>query len=268
MGVHRGYLYVFLKKRGKKSKGNKRITLRISTVNDKGKPDKLLTSLKMRLKESKWQKIGLPSDLLNGVLKNPSSPLKLHVRCKKCKKSVKPILLFKSNKNRRKPRKGRTRKQHRNRSPSLNKKRPLIVIHTRTLRTRSKRHTLSCVRGSGAHDHPHNASILGETNNSCCKRSYYLNFTDIGWDDWIISPEGTVVAECNGRCSNRRPTAFLDSVTSHGQPASRGRRQRNRQCRPTRNSPLVMVYFNESLHVVQRRIPDMIVSSCGCRQAN
>lgn len=37
--------------------------------------------------------------------------------------------------------------------------------------------------------------------NDCCRESLYINFADIGWNDWIILPSGYNAYFCKGSCA-------------------------------------------------------------------
>jgi Transforming growth factor beta like domain len=47
----------------------------------------------------------------------------------------------------------------------------------------------------------------------CCKEEVYISFKDIGWDDWIIAPEGYTTSFCRGSCNGVE--ALSKSVASH-----------------------------------------------------
>ncbi|KAG5316183.1 GDF8 factor, partial [Acromyrmex insinuator] len=63
---------------------------------------------------------------------------------------------------------------------------PFLVIHTEPLpqRNRPKRHS-NCVPEM----------------TDCCRDELYINFKDIGWNDWILHPTGYHAYFCRGSCS-------------------------------------------------------------------
>lgn len=76
---------------------------------------------------------------------------------------------------------------------SHNDEKPFIVIDTspkKEVVTRAKRSTI-CHPGS----------------KGCCKDLVYVDFKEIGWDDWIIVPKGYHANFCRGSCS------AIDSIT-------------------------------------------------------
>lgn len=49
--------------------------------------------------------------------------------------------------------------------------------------------------------------------NECCRESLYVSFADMGWDDWIIKPEGYNAYFCKGSCTT--PSAITLSASDH-----------------------------------------------------
>lgn len=61
---------------------------------------------------------------------------------------------------------------------------PFITISVREkVHSRIRRRELDCKQSS-----------------SCCIRNFYLNFTAIGWSDWIYKPKGFWANYCSGAC--------------------------------------------------------------------
>ncbi|XP_043939555.1 inhibin beta B chain-like [Protopterus annectens] len=105
--------------------------------------------------------------------------------------------------------------------------------------------------------------------NLCCKRDFYVNFKDIGWNDWIIKPEGYHMNYCTGLCPVH--LAAAPGVASSFHSAVRNLIKANRLqaggnscCVPTVSRSLSMLYFDKQSNIVKTDIPDMIVESCGC----
>lgn len=103
----------------------------------------------------------------------------------------------------------------------------------------------------------------------CCRKNFYIDFKEIGWTDWIISPEGYNMNYCEGRCPvhlARVPgiaasshTAILSLIKANNLYASF-----SSCCVPTKRRPLSLLYFDMYNSIVKTDIPDMIVESCGC----
>lgn len=152
--VKRADLWILMRMKRPSSKGKprprsfrkrrgKRVHLKISTVKEPlsrksrdvkgGKIGQVLTEARLRVKKSQWQKFGMPLNMIQAMLDDPEQSLSLRVDCKGCGKKVVPVLLYRRQPTRRSMRKGGTKKRKR----KLSKKRPLLVIHTRTKNTRT-----------------------------------------------------------------------------------------------------------------------------------
>lgn len=108
-----------------------------------------------------------------------------------------------------------------------------------------------------------------QNSNLCCRKDYYVDFRDIGWNDWIIKPEGYQINYCVGQCplhvagspgmASSFHTAVFNLVKANNVQASG-----NSCCVPTRRRPLSVLYFDRNSNIVKTDIPDMIVDACGC----
>ncbi|KAL1464274.1 hypothetical protein WDU94_003936 [Cyamophila willieti] len=113
-----------------------------------------------------------------------------------------------------------------------------------------------------------NSSVAPKAVNyqSCQKKSLIVNFSDLGWNQWIIEPQGFQADYCTGKCSfpiskglSPSSHAYLQSVMYllSGTP--------NPCCVPDSYSPLRVLY-QESIHVtVLRYFHEMKVESCACK---
>ncbi|XP_060909110.1 protein DVR-1 [Labrus mixtus] len=104
--------------------------------------------------------------------------------------------------------------------------------------------------------------------NVCKARRLFIDFKDVGWQDWIIAPQGYMANYCNGECPfplseslNGTNHAILQtlvhSLDPHGTPQP--------CCVPIRLSPISMLYYDNNDNVVLRHYQDMVVDECGCR---
>lgn len=104
--------------------------------------------------------------------------------------------------------------------------------------------------------------------NVCKARRLYIDFKDVGWQDWIIAPQGYMANYCHGECPfplseslNGTNHAILQtlvhSLDPHGTPQP--------CCVPIRLSPISMLYYDNNDNVVLRHYQDMVVDECGCR---
>ncbi|CAM4658591.1 unnamed protein product [Lepidochelys olivacea] len=108
-----------------------------------------------------------------------------------------------------------------------------------------------------------------QTSDLCCRKDYYVDFRDIGWNDWIIKPEGYQINYCMGQCpthvasspgmASSSHTAVLNLIRAHNlQPGGQS------CCVPTHRRPLSILYFDRNSNILKTDIPDMIVEACGC----
>uniref|UniRef100_A0A3B4UXE1 Inhibin subunit beta Aa n=1 Tax=Seriola dumerili TaxID=41447 RepID=A0A3B4UXE1_SERDU len=105
----------------------------------------------------------------------------------------------------------------------------------------------------------------------CCKRQFYVNFKDIGWNDWIIAPPGYHANYCEGECPSHVASitgstlSFHSTVISHYRMRGYSPFQNLRSCCvPTRLRAMSMLYYNEEQKIIKKDIQDMIVEECGC----
>ncbi|XP_062235647.1 inhibin subunit beta Aa [Platichthys flesus] len=105
----------------------------------------------------------------------------------------------------------------------------------------------------------------------CCKRQFYVNFKDIGWNDWIIAPPGYHANYCEGECPSHVASitgstlSFHSTVISHYRMRGHSPFQNLRSCCvPTRLRAMSMLYYNEEQKIIKKDIQNMIVEECGC----
>ncbi|TDH06402.1 hypothetical protein EPR50_G00133170 [Perca flavescens] len=105
----------------------------------------------------------------------------------------------------------------------------------------------------------------------CCKRQFYVNFKDIGWNDWIIAPSGYHANYCEGECPSHMAgfsgsaLSFHSTVINHYRMRGYSPFQNMRSCCvPTRLRAMSMLYYNEDQKIIKKDIQNMIVEECGC----
>ncbi|NXH19258.1 DERR protein, partial [Bucco capensis] len=114
-----------------------------------------------------------------------------------------------------------------------------------------------------------NAEQLPLSLSSLCKpRRLYISFSDVGWENWIIAPQGYQANYCLGECPfplttelNSTNHAILQTMVHSLDP--QGTPQPC--CVPVRLSPISILYYDNSDNVVLRHYEDMVVDECGCR---
>ncbi|XP_068604724.1 inhibin subunit beta Ab [Brachionichthys hirsutus] len=105
----------------------------------------------------------------------------------------------------------------------------------------------------------------------CCKRQFYVNFRDIGWDDWIIAPSGYHANYCEGDCPDHAASISSSSLSFHSSIINHYRirgyspfQNLKSCCVPTRLHPMSMLYYNEEQKIIKKDVQDMVVDECGC----
>lgn len=101
----------------------------------------------------------------------------------------------------------------------------------------------------------------------CRRHRLFVDFKEVGWNDWIVAPSGYHAFYCSGECrfpladhmnasSHAVVQTMLNSVNS-GVPKA--------CCVPTELSPIAMLYLDQHDMVVLKTYQDMVVEGCGCR---
>ncbi|KAM4604731.1 inhibin subunit beta Ab [Polymixia lowei] len=105
----------------------------------------------------------------------------------------------------------------------------------------------------------------------CCKRQFYVNFKDIGWNDWIIAPPGYHANYCEGDCPSHVASITGSSLSFHSTVINHYRMRGYSPfqsikscCVPTRLRAMSMLYYNEEQKIIKKDIQNMIVEECGC----
>ena len=102
----------------------------------------------------------------------------------------------------------------------------------------------------------------------CRRHHLYVDFSDVGWDDWIVAPPGYQAYYCHGECDfplpeyiNTTNHAIVQTLVHSVNPQAVPRPC----CVPTELSPISMLYLDEYDKVVLKNYQDMVVVGCGCR---
>ncbi|NWR39936.1 INHBC protein, partial [Tachuris rubrigastra] len=109
----------------------------------------------------------------------------------------------------------------------------------------------------------------GADSRMCCRQDFFVDFKEIGWEDWIIQPEGYHMNYCAGLCPLHMAgipglaASFHTAVLNRIKAASAAAAV-DSCCVPTQRRPLSLLYYDRDSNIVKTDIPDMIVDSCGC----
>ncbi|XP_040837162.1 bone morphogenetic protein 7-like, partial [Ochotona curzoniae] len=147
-----------------------------------------------------------------------------------------------------------------------------MAVHLRSIcSTGGKQHSQNCSKP------PKNQEVLRVTNvaensssdqrQACKKHVLYVSFRDLGWQDWIIAPEGYAAYYCEEESTF--PLNSYMNATNHAivqtlvhfinldtvpKPC----------CTPTQLNAISVLYFNDSSNVILKKYRNMVVQACGC----
>uniref|UniRef100_H3AVL2 TGF-beta family profile domain-containing protein n=1 Tax=Latimeria chalumnae TaxID=7897 RepID=H3AVL2_LATCH len=102
----------------------------------------------------------------------------------------------------------------------------------------------------------------------CQRRPLYVDFEEVGWSGWIISPRRYSAYHCKGSCPF--PLGQGLGATNHATVQSivnalRISKEVNTPCCvPDKLRSINLLYFDEEENVVLKQYDDMVVVSCGC----
>ncbi|NWY72338.1 BMP3 protein, partial [Erithacus rubecula] len=103
----------------------------------------------------------------------------------------------------------------------------------------------------------------------CARRYLKVDFADIGWSEWIISPKSFDAYYCSGECQFPIPKAMKPSNHATIQSIVRAvgvvPGVPEPCCVPDKMSSLSILFFDENRNVVLKVYPNMTVESCACR---
>ncbi|KAM4675949.1 bone morphogenetic protein 7-like [Discoglossus pictus] len=102
---------------------------------------------------------------------------------------------------------------------------------------------------------------------ACKKHELYVSFRDLGWQDWILAPEGYAAYYCEGECAfplnsymNASNHAIVQTLVHFINPDAAPKPC----CAPTELHAISVLYFDDSSNVVLKKYKNMVVRTCGC----
>ncbi|KAK9529445.1 hypothetical protein VZT92_013536 [Zoarces viviparus] len=108
---------------------------------------------------------------------------------------------------------------------------------------------------------------LGIAKEGCKKHELYVSFRDLGWQDWIIAPEGYAAYYCEGECAfplnsymNATNHAIVQTLVHFINPDTVPKPC----CAPTQLHGISVLYFDDSSNVILKKYRNMVVRACGC----
>nr|AAB27337.1 bone morphogenetic protein-7, xBMP-7 [Xenopus laevis, Peptide Partial, 102 aa] [Xenopus laevis] len=101
----------------------------------------------------------------------------------------------------------------------------------------------------------------------CKKHELFVSFRDLGWQDWIIAPEGYAAYYCDGECAfplnsfmNATNHAIVQTLVHFINPETVPKPC----CAPTQLNGISVLYFDDSANVILKKYKNMVVQACGC----
>lgn len=102
----------------------------------------------------------------------------------------------------------------------------------------------------------------------CRRHELYVDFADVGWNDWIVAPPGYDAFYCSGDCPfplsdhfNSTNHAIVQTLVNSVFPNTAPKAC----CVPTALAPISMLYVDEENNIVLKNYQDMSILGCGCR---
>ncbi|VDK47567.1 unnamed protein product [Anisakis simplex] len=102
----------------------------------------------------------------------------------------------------------------------------------------------------------------------CRRRTLYVDFKDLNWQDWVIAPDGYHAYYCDGYCSfplnnhmNATNHAIVQTLVHLIDPT----RTSEAKCAPSALRSMKILFIDNSQNVVLKRYQDMQVRECGCQ---
>jgi hypothetical protein len=107
-----------------------------------------------------------------------------------------------------------------------------------------------------------------EGRENCRRYPLYVDFQDVGWNDWIVAPPGYDAFYCHGDCPfpladhlNSTNHAIVQTLVNSVNPSAVPKAC----CVPTSLTSISMLYLDEESKVVLKNYQDLAVLGCGCR---
>ncbi|XP_049789622.1 protein decapentaplegic-like [Schistocerca nitens] len=115
---------------------------------------------------------------------------------------------------------------------------------------------------------PSRKSKRKDQRSTCRRHPLYVDFREVGWDDWIVAPPGYEAWYCHGDCPfplsahmNSTNHAVVQTLMNSMNPGLVPKAC----CVPTQLTSISMLYLDEESKVVLKNYHEMAVVGCGCR---
>ena len=148
--------------------------------------------------------------------------------------------------------------------PSASESGPTLSVMTRQRQRRRRGRRRRRQRRSTADDRQHADCRRGDGKTRCCRYPLWVSFREIGWDRWILAPDGYRAYYCDGACPPRHRVAthyagiraLVNGIRPDAAPPP--------CCAATRMAPLTIAHYNRDGRAVVSVFDDMIVDECMC----
>ncbi|CAF94356.1 unnamed protein product, partial [Tetraodon nigroviridis] len=97
---------------------------------------------------------------------------------------------------------------------------------------------------------------------ACRRHELYVSFRELGWQDWIIAPEGYAANYCDGECSfplnahmNATNHAIVQTLVHLMNPENVPKPC----CAPTKLHAISVLYFDDNSNVILKKYKNMVV---------
>ena len=132
---------------------------------------------------------------------------------------------------------------------------PQVDIETQQVpasRSRRRRDVIrdDCVRGGGQSE--------------CCRYPLYINFRDIGWQNWVLAPLGFQAFFCDGQCSTSAKFGTRFASVQAKLHASNPLAAPAPCCGASKLAPLKLLVRTDDNRAERVTLEDMVVEECRC----
>lgn len=152
--------------------------------------------------------------------------------------------------------------------PDWSKKQPILFAYTDDGRHKQKLMEEIVNNGRSRRAPKHHRQSHHRRREMCQRKPLYVDFSEVGWGEWIDSPPGYDAYYCHGECdfpfadrmnatNHAIVQTLVHSISSDLAPKA--------CCVPTQLSPISILYMDGPEKVVLKTYQDMSVVGCGCR---
>ncbi|KAK3760589.1 hypothetical protein RRG08_022871 [Elysia crispata] len=134
---------------------------------------------------------------------------------------------------------------------------------------RTKRNSRNKGRGGGRRKRTYDMyRRYRQKSRTCSRYEMFVDFEEIGWSGWIISPKSYNAYRCDGGCpfplgQSQKPTNHA-TVQSIVHAIAVGKNVGTPCCVPNKLYSISLLYFDDNENVILKQYDDMVVASCGC----